>query len=177
MSNKSKKNIISAPYLFTNSEVGVIESGAILVEDGIIASVGDFNQLKTANPDAGVEKIDTGLLTPGLVNLHHHLYSSFARGWAGTGKHSANFKEILENIWWRLDEALNLDDIYYSAMIGLCESVLSGVTAVADHHSSQTNIKGSLSKIAEAFETIGLRGSICFELSDRKGKNKFQRRP
>jgi putative selenium metabolism protein SsnA len=169
------KLILSGPSLFTNDPSGAYyDHGAVLIENGTILKVGDANQIKSYNPEAPVENIGNGLLTPGLINLHHHLYSSFARGWNPKGPSPANFKEILERIWWRLDERLNLDDIYYSALVGLSASALSGVTSVVDHHSSQNAISGSLRKIADAFGLIGLRGSICFELSNRGGDQAFE---
>jgi putative selenium metabolism protein SsnA len=169
------KLILSGPTLFTNYPSGVFyDQGAILIDNGVISQAGDANQIKQNNPDALIENIGNGLLTPGLINLHHHLYSSFARGWNPGGPSPTNFKEILERIWWRLDEALNLDDIYYSALVGLSASVLSGVTSVVDHHSSQRIISGSLKKIAEAFELVGPRGSICLELSNRAGDRAFE---
>jgi putative selenium metabolism protein SsnA len=169
------KLILSGPSLFTNDPSGAYyDRGAILIDNGYITQAGDANQIREYNPDVPVDKIGNGLLTPGLINLHHHLYSSFARGWNPGGQAPANFREILERIWWRLDEGLNLDDTYYSALVGLSASVLSGVTSVVDHHSSQRIILGSLNKIATAFETIGLRGSICFELSNRAGGRAFE---
>lgn len=174
MSNKSQKTIITGPAIFTNdTSLGLLESGAILIGNGQVLDIGPLDKLRQAHPDAAVENLGSGLITPGLVNLHHHLYSSFARGWAVPGEPPQDFAQILERVWWRLDKALGRDDIYYSAIIGLCESIQSGVTAVADHHASQCTVKGSLELIAEAFNLIGLRGSICFELSDREGEKVF----
>jgi putative selenium metabolism protein SsnA len=174
LSNKNEKTLITGPAIFTNeSNLGLLESGAILIGNEQIIDVGPLEKLRQAHPDAKVENLGTGLITPGLVNLHHHLYSSFARGWAVPGEPPQDFAQILEKVWWRLDKALGRDDIYYSAIIGLCESIQSGVTAVVDHHASQCTVKGSLELIADAFNLVGLRGSICFELSDREGETIF----
>ncbi len=168
------KIIISGPSLFTNDLHGnFYDSGAVLIDNGLVLQAGPADQIKRDNPGVPVENIGNGLLTPGLVNLHHHLYSAFARGWVPKGSAPKDFREILERIWWRLDQGLNLDDIYYSALVGLSSSVLSGVTSVADHHSSQRNIASSLEKIAEAFNLLSMRGSICFELSNRAGEKAF----
>ncbi len=168
------KTILTGSSIFSNDKPDAFfEKGAVLIEDGIIREIGPVEKIKHDNPKVPLENIGQGLLAPGLVNLHHHLYSSFARGWIPKSLPPSNFKEILERIWWPLDEGLNLDDIYYSALVGLSRSILSGVTSVVDHHSSQRTIKGSLDKIALAFETIGLRGSLCFELSNRAGEKAF----
>jgi len=166
--------IISAPVLVTNdSQSNLLQPGAVAYDNGIIADIGNSNDIIRKYPGAGLIEYDYGILTPGLINLHHHLYSSFARGW-NSRKSPKIFPDILKDIWWRLDEALTLEDIYYSAIIGLCDSVLCGVTGVIDHHSSQKTITDSLSEIARAFDTIGIRGSLCFELSDRGGAQAFE---
>lgn len=174
MSNKSGKILITGPLIFTNDKkLGLLESGGILIGNGQILEIGPLDKLKAAHPDTAIENLGEGLITPGLVNLHHHLYSTFARGWTVPGESPQDFAQILERIWWRLDKALGRDDIYYSAIVGLCESIQSGVTAVVDHHASQCTVKDSLDLIAEAFKSVGLRGSICFELSDREGEKIF----
>ncbi len=114
----------------------------------MIEKAGHAETIRKENPDSKEIKLGGGLLTPGLVNLHHHLYSAFARGWSPPGSPPENFKQILEKIWWRLDETLQSEDIYYSALVGLGESLLSGVTSVVDHHSSQNQVRGSLESIA-----------------------------
>lgn len=79
------------------------------------------------------------------------------------------FGEILELIWWRLDKALDLDMIRWSAMLGALEALERGTTAIIDHHASPSAIDGSLSVIAEACAAVGVRVSTCYEVSDRNG--------
>jgi len=173
--NNMAKKILTGPIIFTNSDDNpILESGAILMDNGKIRDVGQTDKIKKANPKVMVIDLGDGLLTPGLVNIHHHLYSSLARGWNPGGESPENFSQVLDRIWWKLDKALQTDDIYYSAVVGLCESILSGVTAVIDHHASYGTITGSLDAIAEAFNLIGAKGSLCFELSDRAGEDAFK---
>ncbi len=73
---------------------------------------------------------------PGLINTHTHLYSAFARGMALKDDAPGNFAEILERLWWRLDKALTLDDVYWSAMVGMIDCIRNGVTTIFDHHAS-----------------------------------------
>lgn len=167
--------ILISPNIFTNNEAGpFIESGAVVIRDGAVADIGDDREIRKKYPKARYQDLGEGLLTPGLVNLHHHLYSSLARGWNPAGEPPANFPQVLDRIWWRLDKALELDDIYYSAMVGLCESVRMGVTTVIDHHASQHIIEGSLAAIAKAYKQVGLKGSVCFEITDRGGPEVFK---
>ena len=109
------------------------------------------------------------LLMPALINCHTHLYSTLARGIALPGRAPRNFPEILKKLWWRLDRALNLDDVYYSALVGLIDSAKCGVGTLVDHHFSPNACTGSLDRIEQAFREVGLRGVLCYETSDRNG--------
>jgi putative selenium metabolism protein SsnA len=109
------------------------------------------------------------LLMPALINCHTHLYSTLARGISLAGRAPRNFPEILRKLWWRLDRALNLDDVYYSALVGLIDSAKCGVGTLVDHHSSPNACAGSLDRIERAFREVGLRGVLCYETSDRNG--------
>jgi cytosine/adenosine deaminase-related metal-dependent hydrolase len=107
--------------------------------------------------------------TPGLVCAHHHLYSSLARGMPAPPKRTGTFLEILEQIWWRLDTALDLEMIRWSAMLGAVEALQSGCTAIIDHHESPAAIEGSLSVVAEACAEVGVRVVCAYGVTDRHG--------
>ncbi len=111
----------------------------------------------------------TGNSTPGLVCAHHHLYSALARGMPAPPRSPSSFTEILENVWWRLDRALDLEMVRWSAMLGALEALECGTTAIIDHHSSPNAIEGSLDVIAEACAEVGVRVSCCYEVTDRNG--------
>jgi cytosine/adenosine deaminase-related metal-dependent hydrolase len=80
-----------------------------------------------------------------------------------------SFREILELIWWRLDKALDLEMIEWSAKLGALEALERGTTAIIDHHASPSAIEGSLSVIADACAEVGVRISTCYEVTDRNG--------
>jgi cytosine/adenosine deaminase-related metal-dependent hydrolase len=107
--------------------------------------------------------------TPGLVCAHHHLYSELARGMPPPPKTPTNFQEILEQIWWRLDAALDLEMLRWSAMLGAIEALESGTTAIVDHHESPNAIEGSLSVIADACAEVGVRVVCAYGVTDRHG--------
>jgi cytosine/adenosine deaminase-related metal-dependent hydrolase len=113
--------------------------------------------------------------TPGLVCAHHHLYSSLARGMPPPPKTPTNFQEILEQIWWRLDSALDLEMIRWSAMLGALEALESGTTAIVDHHESPNAIEGSLDVIAEACAEVGVRVLCTYGITDRHGADGAKR--
>ncbi len=108
-------------------------------------------------------------VTSGLVCGHHHLYSALARGMPAPPSTPRNFQEILELVWWRLDRALDLEMIRWSAMLGALEALERGTTAIVDHHASPNAIEGSLSVIADACAEVGVRSSCCYEVTDRNG--------
>lgn len=107
--------------------------------------------------------------TPGLVCAHHHLYSSLARWLPGPARVPQSFAEILELLWWRLDVALDLDDIRSSALLGAVEALEVGTTAIIDHHESPGAIDGSLDVIADACAEVGVRVSCAYGVTDRHG--------
>ena len=108
--------------------------------------------------------------TPGLVCAHHHLYSALARGMPPPpGGPPADFTQILERVWWRVDAALDLDLVRWSALLGAVEALEAGTTAIVDHHASPSAIDGSLDVIAEACAEVGVRVVCAYEVTDRHG--------
>ena len=107
--------------------------------------------------------------TNGLVCAHHHLYSALARGMPAPPRTPTSFIEVLEQIWWRLDDALDLDIIHWSAALGAAEALLAGTTAVIDHHESPSAIEGSLDAIASACDMVGIRCIPSYGVTDRWG--------
>jgi cytosine/adenosine deaminase-related metal-dependent hydrolase len=88
---------------------------------------------------------------------------------------ATDFQEILEQIWWRLDTALDLEMIRWSAMLGALEALESGTTAIVDHHESPNAIEGSLDVIAEACAEVGVRVLPAYGITDRHGPDGARR--
>ena len=120
-------------------------------------------------PSDPADSGDTARTTPGMVCAHHHLYSALARGMPAPPRTPTEFLEILELVWWRLDRALDLDIIEWSAKLGALEALESGTTAIIDHHESPNAIEGSLDVIAEACSEVGVRVDCCYGVTDRHG--------
>jgi len=142
----------------------VLEGHSILLEDGRIAKIaphieGPFDRVLDARGQ---------VVMPGFVNAHMHFYSTLVRG-LGKAEPSANFQEVLDHLWWRLDRKLSLDDVAVSAEVMLVEAIRKGTTTLVDHHASPGAVKGSLDRIARAVKQTGLRACLCYELSDRDG--------
>jgi cytosine/adenosine deaminase-related metal-dependent hydrolase len=114
-------------------------------------------------------------MTPGLVCAHHHLYSALARGMPPPPRTPQSFGEILELIWWRIDTALDLEMIRWSAMLGALEALEHGTTAIVDHHESPHAIEGSLEVIAQACAEVGVRVVCAYGVTDRHGREGARR--
>jgi putative selenium metabolism protein SsnA len=145
----------------------VSEPTDVAVEGGRIAAVG--NGLAAKYP--GAERDATGgYVSPGIVCSHNHFYSALARGLMVNIKPSKDFAQQLVNLWWRLDRALDEGITRSSGLVGAAEAVMGGVTSVVDHHASPAFIDGSLDVLKEGFETVGLRGVLGYEATDRNGR-------
>jgi len=143
-----------------------IEDGFIRIKDGIITEIGE----KCCEEAEEIIDAEGKILMPGFICTHTHIYSTFARGMSLKGGSTSNFLEILENLWWRLDKKLTHEDIYYSALVTLIESIKSGVTCLFDHHAAPNSVEGSLDILEKAFRELGVRGTLCYEVSDRDGE-------
>lgn len=145
----------------------IIEDGAVWVDGGLIGAVGTSDELLSAHPGIPVMDVGGKTVMPGLINVHHHLYSTFACGISA--EPAANFVEILQKLWWKLDRALSMDDVRSSAAIPVARSIRAGCTTLIDHHASPSALRGSLPAVAEVTRAAGIRASLCYELTDRNG--------
>ena len=162
-----KKLLTNGTVLTRDAAQPMVEQGAVLFEDGVIVEVGTAAALEQAHPDA--ERIDAkgGIILPGFINAHHHIYSAFARGLSIPGNCATDFPGVLEGTWWNIDRHLMRPMTRMSAYMTLIEGIRSGVTTIFDHHASFGEIEGSLDEIAEAATTLGVRACLCYEISDR----------
>ena len=147
----------------------LIEDGALRIQGETITDIGTTADLTRRYPDEERWNAGGQLVMPAAICGHTHFYGAFARGMAIPGEPPANFPQILEQLWWRLDKALTLEDVRYSALVCLIDAIRHGTTTLIDHHASPNAIEGSLDAIAEAVEEAGLRASLCYEVTDRDG--------
>ncbi len=149
-----------------NTKQDVLYNHDLVIQDELIEG---FYPKGTADGSFDKEIDATGkVIMPGYINAHMHFYSTMVRG-LGKAEPSADFSEVLKNLWWRLDRKLMLEDVHYSALIMQIEAIKKGCTTLIDHHASPYAVLGSLSEIEKGFVQTGLRGSLCYELSDRDG--------
>ena len=159
--------IVNAKILTLDDSNPYIDNGYIIIDNGVIVDIGSGSPSKM---EGEIIDAKNQYVMPGLINGHHHAYSSFARGSMFVAdKYSNNFVEVLENVWWRLDKALTLESVKYSAYVMFIESIRNGVTTVLDHHASPYAAAGSLFAMREAADDVGIRSCLCYEVSDRDG--------
>jgi len=147
--------------------------GDILISEGRISDIRkkEFNEFILQPQSNSDESINAGgrIITVPMINFHDHFYSRLAKGLPIKGS-MENFKLILQNLWWKLDLALDAEMIRASTQMAALESIRNGVTYIFDHHSSPNSANGSLKIISDVLHQFGLRGVLCFETTDRNGK-------
>jgi len=118
--------IRNADYLLTMDETRrELVSADVLLRDGVVVAVG-----QNLTTEGEVIEASGCVVTPGLVNTHHHLYQNLTRAVPG-GQDALLFGwlKTLYPIWARFTP----DHMYVSAQVGLAELALSGCTLSSDH--------------------------------------------
>lgn len=104
-----------------------IPGGWVAITGGLVSGVG------AAGSEPAAERVlraDGCLVTPGLVNTHHHIYQNLTRAHAPATQASLfDWLTTLYPLWSRLDE----EAAYLSAWVGLAELALGGCTTSTDH--------------------------------------------
>lgn len=150
---------------------------AYILFDKKIIKVGDMkNMHEEVLSTSKYEKLDISedvinvrgrFVFPSLCLCHTHMYSAFARGMS-LNANPLEFKDILNQVWWKLDSKLDKTAVFQSGILSGVELLKNGVTSVIDHHASGIDIKDTLDNLKSAVcDKLGLRGVFCFETSDR----------
>jgi cytosine/adenosine deaminase-related metal-dependent hydrolase len=137
--------------------------GWVLVEDGLVGAVGDGDE-----PEAD-ERVDLGgaVVTPGLVNTHHHLYQTLTRARAQQADLFTWLRELYP-VWAGVDAEAE----YAAARAGIAELALSGCSTVFDHHYVfPRGREGLIEAEVQAARELGVRlvasrGSMDLGVSD-----------
>lgn len=152
----------------------ILENQAVYFQDGLIHDLGETSVLQAKYPQAQLLDAKGQLLMPGNICAHTHFYGSYARGMAIPGEAPKNFPQILQRLWWLLDKSLDRDAVRASALVCVLDAIKHGTTALIDHHASPNFIEGSLDVIGEVMTDAGLRGVLCYEVTDRDGIEKAE---
>jgi cytosine/adenosine deaminase-related metal-dependent hydrolase len=113
----------------------------------------------------------------GFVNAHTHMYSALAAfGLPAPSAPPRNFVEILQQVWWKLDRALDEPSLRAAARLYVAEALASGTVALIDHHESPNLIEGSLDVLADACDELGMHAVLCYGATERNGGRPEARR-
>jgi len=113
----------------------------------------------------------------GFVNAHTHLYSGLVPfGMPAPAEPPANFTAILEQVWWRLDRALDARSLRIAARWYVAEALRLGTVGLIDHHESPCLIEGSLDILADACQAAGMPAVLCYGATERNGGRDEARR-
>lgn len=153
----------------------VLEEYSIAIKDDTIVEISETKDLESKYPQADVLDASGRIVMPGLICSHSHLYGILLRGATLRINPPSDFTQILQRVWWPVDEALTYEDAFASALISSIEFAKSGVTTFADTYSGPNAINGILDRIAGTIEQVGIRGFIGFEVTERHSKDEGSR--
>ncbi|MGZ0218868.1 MAG: 8-oxoguanine deaminase [Acidimicrobiales bacterium] len=145
-----------------------LAGGWVAVTDGLVSGVGS-----STDPEPAATRVidaDGCLVTPGLVNTHHHLYQNLTRAY--TPMTSAPLFGWLQALYPLWTAAIDEESEFLAAWVGLAELALSGCTTSSDHHYLHPPRAGDLlgAEIAAAVD-LGMRfhptyGSMSLSVKD-----------
>ncbi len=154
--------ILANARIVTMDDAGTeLEPGWIRFESGLVAELG------TGEPPGAAEDLHGAVVTPGLVNTHHHLYQTLTRAEAQEAD-LFTWLQTLYPVWARIDDEM----LYAAARTGLAELALSGCTTVFDHHYVfPRGVSGLVEAELQAAADLGVRivasrGSMDLGVSD-----------
>jgi cytosine/adenosine deaminase-related metal-dependent hydrolase len=142
--------LLANAHVVTMDDAGTeYDGGWILVEDGFVKDAG-----AGAKPEAdAVHDLAGSVVTPGLVNTHHHLWQNLTRARV-QDENLFGWLKALYPIWSAIDDEAE----YAAARVGLAELALSGCTTVFDHHYLfPPGVTGLLEAEIRAARELGVR--------------------
>ena len=150
----------------------VIPKGYVIVNGPRIAEISEGEPKFTADTVINAEGC---IVIPGLITAHTHLYGILLRGASLNIKPPIDFAQVLQRVWWPVDEALTVEDAYASALSAGADMLRNGSTFFADTYSGPNSIEGSLQEIARGIKEIGIRGILAFEMTERNNPEEAER--
>lgn len=154
-------------YLFKNAltvtmnrDMDVLESCDVLVNNGIIASVGSISDEQMKN--AVVIDASDKLLMPGLINGHCHVPMTLLRNYAD----DMNLQDWLFNYIFPVEDKMTDDDIYWSSLLGIMEMIATGTTCFIDMYYH-------MNSMAKSVEDSGIRAQLSRGLSNTGDDSDF----
>jgi 5-methylthioadenosine/S-adenosylhomocysteine deaminase len=139
-----------------------IADGAVLQEDGIIAAIGSFEELRAKHPDVPVLGSGNEIMLPGFVNGHHHL---------GLTPVQLGSPDMPLELWFVTRLVMRGVDLYLDTLYSAFEMIASGVTTVQHIHGwmpgTLAAVEARSDEVIRAYEDIGMRVSYCYAVRDQ----------
>ncbi|NOI21889.1 8-oxoguanine deaminase [Vibrio mediterranei] len=139
-----------AIYTGTAQDAG----GGIVVQGSRIVELVASNQEPTTTITAVIDA-SQHVVTPGLVNAHHHFYQTLTRAYPDAlNKELFHWLKSLYPVWANLDEEM----MSVATELALVELLLSGCTTASDHHYLiPTGLEHAIDLQVEAAQKLGIR--------------------
>jgi putative selenium metabolism protein SsnA len=153
----------------------ILSHHSIIIDDGKFEAIGKTAEITRYSKIDEVVDASDSIVMPGLICSHTHLYGILLRGAKLTITPPSDFTQILQRVWWLVDESLTFDDAYASALVACLEFLKTGTTTFADTYSGPNSIEGVLDRIAKAVHEVGIRGLLSFEATERHSKEEGER--
>jgi cytosine/adenosine deaminase-related metal-dependent hydrolase len=162
-----KSLIVKGKYVLTmDKKLGTIPQGAVMVEGDKILKVGSAKKIEEAF-DAEVIDAEEGIVMPGLVCSHNHMYGVLSHG-LPVPKTTSTFIGFLKEFWWPcVENVLDRNQISAAATMSSVQMAKTGTTCCADILEAPSSIPGALDVEAETTEAVGLRSVLSFEATER----------
>ncbi len=143
-------------------EADVLEDGAILQRDGVIAEVGPLTEIEHRHPQAKVYGSEHQMMLPGFVNSHHHVGLTPLQ--LGSPDHALE-------LWFASRLSARDLDLYLDTLYSSFEMIASGITTVQHIHGwisgSLSHLNAAALKVLKAYRDVGMRASYSFAVREQ----------
>jgi 5-methylthioadenosine/S-adenosylhomocysteine deaminase len=157
--------LVLGEWLVVAADEQPSKSYGVRVVDDSIVDLGPNDQLVSKYP--GDDIVRGGIVAPGFVNAHVHLYGVLAHG-IPLDHAPSGFWPFLEDFWWpKVEDALDHDMITTATEWVGAELLRSGVTSFYDILEAPHALPGALLAQKAVVENLGLRGVLSFEATQR----------
>jgi cytosine/adenosine deaminase-related metal-dependent hydrolase len=166
MMTVTAQTLVRGRYVFTHPEGAhqwqMLENAAILVSNGVIEAVGDFDSLRERFPQTHVIGDGTQVVLPGLINAHHHV---------GLTPLQLGVPDLALECFSIARVKLRGVDPYLDTLYSAFEMISSGVTTVQHLRGAQfgnsADVLGAADAVVQAYEDIGMRVSMGMGLREQ----------
>lgn len=154
--------LVRGRWIIPGAEDAALENGGVAVRDGLVAAVGDWEEIRRSHPGAAVIGSERMAVLPGLINAHHH-----SKG-VSTIQHGV--RDMLLEPWLLALRGTRGGDRHLEVLLSAAAQLRSGVTTVVDVISSggdAVSFSGVLHETLRAYDKAGIRARIAAGISTR----------